>query len=225
MASPAKRVKVAAPEPLILYSYWRSSCSWRVRIALDYKGIPYTNKPINLLQNEHMSPEYLKINPMGVLPALVIPGTGVVLTQSMAILEYIEEVYPHNALLPPTPEQRAAVRSICNAIVSGIQPLQNLAVINKIAADHGESHKVPWAKFHIEDGFDGLEALLSQYAGKYCVGDKFTLADACLVPQVYNARRFNVDVERYPTIARVNKLAEQHPSVLTSKPDAMPDMV
>eukprot|EP00760_Papus_ankaliazontas_P032151 PhM_4_TR5665/c0_g1_i1/m.69759/K01800/maiA, GSTZ1; maleylacetoacetate isomerase len=220
MSSP-KRAKTEA-DTYTLYSYWRSSCSWRVRAALKHKSIPFEYKPINLLKKEQKSPEYVALNPMGVVPALVTPS-GVVLTQSLAIMEYLEEVHTASGLLPAAPEQRAATRMVCNVISSGIQPIQNLGVLAKVGADFGEEHKMPWGKHWISVGFEALEKILEQTAGEYCVGDSFTMADVCLVPQVYNANRFAVDIDKFPVIKRVHANAAAHPSMAETHPDKMPD--
>ncbi|XP_045132524.1 maleylacetoacetate isomerase-like isoform X3 [Portunus trituberculatus] len=170
---------MTTPKP-ILYSYFRSSCSWRVRIVLAHKKIDYEYQPIHLLKKEQVSDEYTKVNPMGQVPALIVEDK--MLTQSISIMEYLEETYPQNPLLPKEPLLRAKVREICEVIGSGIQPLQNLAVLQKIGDE-----KMEWGHFYINKGFCALEQLLAGCAGKYSVGDQVTLADCCLVPQVYNA--------------------------------------
>ncbi|XP_045584398.1 probable maleylacetoacetate isomerase 2 isoform X2 [Procambarus clarkii] len=182
----------------VLYSYYRSSCAWRVRIALAYKGVEYEYRPVHLLKKEQVSDDYMKLNPMGQVPALVIGSRT--LTQSMSILEYLEEAYPQKPLLPKDLFLRAKVREVCEVIASGIQPLQNLSVLQKV----GDEKKMEWAQFYINKGFIALEQLLAGCAGKFSVGDEVTLADCCLVPQVYNAFRFRVDKTPFPTIMRVN---------------------
>ncbi|XP_029642112.1 maleylacetoacetate isomerase [Octopus sinensis] len=184
----------------ILYSYWRSSCSWRVRIALALKNIPYEYKAVHLVKDggQQHSDEFKKMNPMEQVPALVIDG--ITLTQSMAIMEYLNDTRPEPALLPKCPAKKAVVREICECIVSGIQPLQNVGVLQKLG-----DKKMEWSLYWIEKGFHALENLLKQSAGKYCVGDEITMADLCLVPQVYNAERYNVNMESFPMISRINK--------------------
>lgn len=169
----------------ILYSYWRSSCSWRVRICLNLKEIPYDIKPISLIKSggEQHCNEYREVNPMEQVPALQIDGHTLI--ESMSIMQYLEETRPQRTLLPQDFHKRAKVREICEVISAGIQPLQNLIVLIHV----GEEKKKEWAQHWITRGFRAVEKLLSTSAGKYCVGDEITLADCCLVPQVFNARR------------------------------------
>lgn len=188
----------------VLYSYWRSSCSWRVRIALNLKEIPYDIKPISLIKagGEQHCNEYREVNPMEQVPALQIGrykkkgkirhsnysifiADGHTLVESLAIMHYLEETRPQRPLLPQDVHKRAKVREICEVIASGIQPLQNLIVLIHV----GEEKKKEWAQHWITRGFRAIEKLLSTSAGKYCVGDEISLADCCLVPQVFNARR------------------------------------
>ncbi|MFH4977058.1 hypothetical protein AB6A40_003767 [Gnathostoma spinigerum] len=173
----------------ILYSYWRSSCSWRVRAALELKGIEYECKTINLVENDQVAKEYLRMNPVGYVPTFV--HKNAVIFESLAILEYLEEAFPdRQALLPKDPIGRATVRAIALQIIAGIQPLQNLKVLKTINADYGgPSARASWAIRWIERGFEGLEKHLEKTSGKYCYGDEITIADVCLVPQVYNAKR------------------------------------
>ena len=185
-----------------LYGRYMSSCSWRVRCVLQHKGIAYDYIPIDFPRGEHLSPSYLKLNPMGFIPCYVT-ASKTVLTQSLAIMEYLEETSGGSApLMPSSPEGRAAIRAICNAVASGFQPLQNIGVLQKVDADdQGKGKGQAWAKFWIEDGFEGLEVLLKTHAGLFCYGDSLTIADCCVVPQVYNAReRYGVDMSRYPTL-------------------------
>ncbi|XP_055937497.1 maleylacetoacetate isomerase-like [Argiope bruennichi] len=203
----------------ILYSYFRSSCSWRVRIALAFKNIDYEYKAINLLKGEQYSEEFLKINPCGSIPVLVDKGN--VICSSSAILEYLEETVPSAPLLPSDPVSRAHVRAIEDSIVASIQPLQNVKVLKHVGAE-----SQAWGKHWIESGFKALEKILETTHGKYCFGDKVTFADVCLVPQVFNAKRFNVDMAPYPLIrqisSRLNELKEfkvSHPFVQPDCPD------
>ncbi|KAK4307484.1 hypothetical protein Pmani_020750 [Petrolisthes manimaculis] len=207
---------MASQKP-VLYSYFRSSCSWRVRIVLAHKGIEYDYRPINLLKKEQVGDEFKKLNPMGQVPALVIGDKT--LTQSLSIMEYLEEVYPQNPLLPKDPILKAKVREVCEVICSGIQPLQNFSVLQRV----GEEKKMEWGHFFINRGFIALEELLSGCSGKYCVGDEVTLADCCLVPQVYNANRFKVDLSQFPIISGVHQALSGLNSVTASHPSAQPD--
>nr|CAH7718657.1 unnamed protein product [Callosobruchus chinensis] len=203
----------------VLYSYWRSSCSWRVRIALQLKEIPYEVRSVSLIKSggEQHSNEYRSVNPMEQVPALQIDGATLV--ESMAIMHYLDETRPQRPLLPRDCTKRAKVREICEVIASGIQPLQNLTVLIYV----GEEKKNEWAKHWIKRGFTAVEKLLSASAGKYCVGDDITMADCCLIPQVFNARRFQVDLRPYPTILRIDRELENHPAFIASHPNQQPD--
>nr|XP_056707366.1 maleylacetoacetate isomerase [Euleptes europaea] len=202
----------------ILYSYFRSSCSWRVRIALALKGIAYDQAPVNLVKDggQQLSSEYRSVNPMQQVPALKIDG--VTLSQSLAIIEYLEETRPDPRILPQDPKKRVQVRMISDLIASGIQPLQNLTVLQQL----GEK-KLEWAQRCISHGFKALEQILQETAGHYCVGDEVSMADLCLVPQVYNAERYKVDLAPYPTIRRINKALLELEEFKTSHPSRQPD--
>ncbi|XP_070610295.1 maleylacetoacetate isomerase isoform X2 [Erythrolamprus reginae] len=202
----------------VLYTYFRSSCSWRVRIALALKGIACEQVSINLIKDggQQMSSGFQAVNPMQQVPAIIIDG--ITLSQSIAIIEYLEDSRPLPRLLPQDPKMRAVVRMISNHIASGIQPLQNLAVLQQM----GEK-KQDWAQGVISQGFKALEQILQETAGRYCVGDEVTMADLCLVPQVYNAERFKVDLTPYPTISRINKALLELEAFQSSHPSRQPD--
>lgn len=202
----------------VLYSYFRSSCTWRVRIALALKGIAYDQVPVNLLKDggEQLSPEFSALNPMQQVPALRIDG--ITLSQSLAIIEYLEETRPKPRVLPKDPKKRAQVRMISDHIASGIQPLQNLTVLKQA----GEK-KLEWAQTCISRGFKALEQILQETSGSYCVGDEVSMADLCLVPQVYNAERYKVDLAPYPIIRRINKALLELEEFQTSHPCRQPD--
>ncbi|NWU90005.1 MAAI isomerase, partial [Upupa epops] len=202
----------------ILYSYFRSSCSWRVRIALALKGISYDLVPVNILKDggQQFSAEFKAVNPMQQVPALKIDG--IILSQSLAIIHYLEDTRPNPRLLPQDPKKRAQVRMIADHVVSGIQPLQNLAVLNQM----GEK-KMEWAQKYITSGFQALEQILQQTAGCYCVGDEISMADLCLVPQVFNAERYKVNMGPYPTITRINKALLELEAFQVSHPSRQPD--
>eukprot|EP01060_Flectonema_neradi_P036880 TRINITY_DN725_c0_g1_i1.p1 TRINITY_DN725_c0_g1~~TRINITY_DN725_c0_g1_i1.p1 ORF type:complete len:222 (+),score=51.60 TRINITY_DN725_c0_g1_i1:53-718(+) len=215
-------IKRAKPDTLTLHSYWRSSCSWRVRIALAVKGVEYKYEAVNLLKGEQKGEKYVaEKNVMKQVPSLDVGDD--VLSQSLAIMEYIEEVYPGPSLLPDSAIDKAKVRELCQIIASGIQPIQNLAVIAKIAADFGEEHKPKWANYWITQGFVSLEKQLQKTAGKYCFGDQITMADACLIPQIYNANRFAVDMTQFPTIVKVKKNLDEVEVIRKAEPENMPD--
>uniref|UniRef100_UPI003AB09D23 maleylacetoacetate isomerase isoform X1 n=1 Tax=Centroberyx gerrardi TaxID=166262 RepID=UPI003AB09D23 len=202
----------------VLHGYFRSSCSWRVRIAFALKGIEYDQVPVHLIKDggQQLTDQYKALNPMQQVPAVQIDG--IILSQSLAVIQYIEETRPGPRLLPADPKKRAQVRMICDLIASGIQPLQNLYVIQKIGAE-----KVQWAQHFIQRGFQALEPILKETAGKYCVGDEISMADICLVPQVYNAERFKVDVGQYPTIKRLNETLLKIEAFKVSHPSCQPD--
>ncbi|KAM7402977.1 hypothetical protein PAMA_003753 [Pampus argenteus] len=208
----------------VLHGYFRSSCSWRVRIAFALKGIEYDQVAVNLIQDGgqqcfyvlQFTEHYKTLNPMQQVPAVEIDG--LVLSQSLAVIQYIDETRPGPRLLPADPKKRAQVRMISDIISSGIQPLQNLHVIQKMGTE-----KVQWAQHFIHRGFQALEPILKQTAGKYCVGDEVSMADICLIPQVYNAERFKVDVGLYPTIQRLNETLHEMEAFRVSHPSRQPD--
>lgn len=213
-----------------LYSYFRSSASWRVRNALEFKGLPWEYRAVHLIRDggEQLKPEHLALNPMAEVPVLVVTpygGQPFSLTQSVAILEHLEEVHPEPALLPSHPTSRALVRAIVETVNSGIHPIQNLKVLVELEANHGltADGRVAWARRWIERGFAGLETMLERTAGRFAVGDAVTLADCVLVPQVYNAERFGADMTRFPTIARVAAAASALPAFARATPSAQPD--
>ncbi|XP_036887572.1 maleylacetoacetate isomerase-like isoform X2 [Sturnira hondurensis] len=168
----------------ILYSYFRSSCAWRVRIALALKSIDYEILPVDLTKDggHQFSEEFQALNPMKQVPALKIDG--ITISQSLAIIEYLEETRPTPPLLPQDPKKRVFVRMISDLITSGIQPLQNLSVLKQV----GQENQLIWAQKAITSGFNALEQILQRTAGKYCMGDEVSMADLCLVPQVENAK-------------------------------------
>lgn len=206
-----------------LYTYFRSSAAYRVRIALNLKEIEHELVAVNLLKSEQQSAEYLDKNPQGLLPALETDQG--VLAQSMAILEYLEETYPQTPLLFGDAWQKAQIRNLCYAIACDIHPVDNLRVLKYLSTELGvdDEAKNAWYRHWVEVGFEKIELLLdAKY--EYCVGDKPSLADVCLVPQVFNALRFNVDMTAYPKIAaiyeRCNKLAAFSNAAPQNQPDA-----
>ncbi len=193
---------------LTLYHYWRSSCSWRVRWALAIKKVEYKLIAVDLLKAEHQSTEYLKKSPLGFVPCLEVNGTPLV--ESLAILEWIEETYPTPALLPADPILRARARQLSMMIVSGIQPLQNLSVQKYYCPD--DKKRMEDGRYWIKRGFDSIEKVLAKTAGDFCIGNSITFADLCLIPQCYNADRFELPISQFPKIneiyVRARKLAE-----------------
>ncbi|WP_133661716.1 maleylacetoacetate isomerase [Paraburkholderia sp. BL10I2N1] len=210
-----------------LYSYFRSSASYRVRIALNLKNLSYDYVPVHLVRGggEQLSPEYRKLNPDAVVPTLV-DGDDVI-TQSLAIIDWIEETRPEPPLLPSTASDRAYVRSVALQIACEIHPLNNLRVLRYLKRTLGVSDeaKDAWYRHWIEAGFATLEAHLVSdgRAGKLCFGDTPTLADACLVPQVFNAHRFKIDTAPFPTIHRIYEYAMQIDAFQRAAPEQQPD--
>jgi maleylacetoacetate isomerase len=209
---------------LVLYHYWRSSSSWRVRFALEHKKVAYESKFVNLLKSEQLAAEHKQISPMGVVPCLLVDGRP--LTESMAICEYLEEVAPERPLLPRDPWRRARVRQVAEHINAGIQPLQNLIVLDRISAET-EPRKA-WVQFFNERGLGALEAMLEGFekegiSGRYAVGDELTLADVFLVPQVFTALRFEVPLEPFPRAARIYQTCMQLEAAIASSPGKQPD--
>jgi maleylacetoacetate isomerase len=212
---------------LKLYGYWRSSAAYRVRIALGLKGLTWESVPVHLVRDggEQRKPSYRHINPQGRVPALEHDGR--VLTQSLAIIEYLDETWPAPALLPSTAAARARVRALAQLIACDIHPLNNLRVLQYVGKEFGQSEDArnDWYRHWIADGFDALEALLaaSPETGRYCHGDAPGLADALLVPQVYNARRYQCDLAAYPTITRIDQACSELPAFERARPERQLD--
>lgn len=210
-----------------LYSYFRSSAAYRVRIALNLKGLPYEYEPVHLLRGggEQLTPEYRRIGPDGIVPALV--DGDLVLQQSLAIIEYLEETHPTPALLPSAPGDRAYVRAIALQIACEIHPLNNLRVLKylKHTLNVADEAKDAWYRHWVTNGFDVLEPRLASDSrtGTFVYGDTPTMADLALVPQVFNAQRFNVDMSPYPTIQRIYDEALRHDAFVRASPERQPD--
>ncbi|UTH75088.1 maleylacetoacetate isomerase [Chromobacterium sp. IIBBL 290-4] len=210
----------------VLYGYYRSSAAYRVRIALNLKGLAYQYRAVNLLKGEQKSPEYLAINPHGLVPLL--DDGGVKVAQSLAICEYLDEAYPDGVkLLPADPATRARARSIALAIAADIHPLQNPRVGKHLQMTFGadEEGKTEWTRHWIRTGFDALEQQLAEQPSRYAVGDAISLADICLLPQVFSARRFGVDLAPYPNIVRIADALEAIPAFADAHPSRQPDAV
>ncbi len=222
-------------EKLILYSYFRSSAAYRVRIALNLKELNYELRPVHLLRDGgmHRRAEYRDINPQGLVPALQIQEAlddgirTMNFNQSLAILEYLEERYPEPPLLPKSPETRAFVRSLALMICCDIHPLNNLRVLNylKQECELSEARAGSWYRHWIEEGFAALEKTLARTAcpGTFCYGDRPSLADVCLVPQVYNALRFDCDLQPFPRISGIYQHCLQWPAFAAAAPECQTD--
>lgn len=210
---------MTAPVPrLRLYHYWRSSSSWRVRWAFAFKGVESEMVPIDLLSGESESPEHLARNPAGFVPALeFIDEENTYLTESLAIIQWIDELVPAPTLLPGSAMDRARIRQLAETVNSGTQPLQNLGAQYRHSDDPVERKK--WAQHWNHLGLDVYEKLVRSTAGSYSFGDTLTLADLCLIPQCYNARRFDVDVSAFPIVSRIEAAALKAPSCVASHPD------
>lgn len=210
-----------------LYGYFRSSASYRVRIALNLKGVDAQQVPVNLREGEQKAAGYQGINPQGLLPSL--QHDGHILTQSLAIMEYLEECFPEPAILPDDPSERARVRALSQVIASDISPLNNLGVLKYLKDDLNvtDEQKDAWYRHWIEKGFSALESLLanSEHTGNFCHWDSPTMADCCLVPQVFNARRFGCPLEAYPTILRIDAICAQHPAFAKAHPSEQQDAI
>jgi maleylpyruvate isomerase len=208
-----------------LYTYFRSSAAYRVRIALNLKGIAYDAVPIDLRPGAHRQPDYLARNPQGLIPALEVAGS--VIGQSMAIIEYLEETHPQPPLLPGSPLDRARVRSMALAVACDMHPLNNLRVLNYLRSPLGQDEAAvdTWYRHWIAAGFRGLEeeAKRSSGDGRHLFGASVTLADVFLVPQMFNARRFNCNLEPFPTLRAICAHLEALPEFDRAAPNAQPD--
>ncbi|MCC6071690.1 maleylacetoacetate isomerase [Massilia sp. GCM10020059] len=211
-----------------LYTYFRSSAAYRVRIALNLKGLPYEAAPVHLLRSggEQLQPAYRAVNPAAMIPSLALDN-GATLTQSMAIIEYLDEAHPAVPLLPADPLGRARVRALALTVACDIHPLGNLRVLKFLVHELkvSDDAKAAWSRHWITEGFVALEAMLagSPETGRFCHGDTPTLADCCLVPQVFNALRFEVDMARFPTIARIHAACSELDAFAAAHPSKQPD--
>jgi maleylpyruvate isomerase len=209
---------------LTLNSYWRSSCSWRVRIALHWKGLPFTYRAVNLAEGEQFEIPHRARNPMSTVPLLEVEEGGETLRlgQSMAILEWLEERHPSPPLLPRDPAGRARVRRIAEDVNSSIQPYQNTSTTRWLRERH-PGDDVAFTTHFLTRTMTGLEEVVADGAGKFCHGDAVTLADLFVVPQLYGARRFGVDVTRFPTLLRVEAACAALQPFVLAAPDRQPD--
>lgn len=208
-----------------LYGYWRSSASFRVRLALYFKGLEFDYIPVHLVKDggEQHSAEYRKLNPAGLVPTFV--DDDVVLNQSLAIIEYLDERYASNPLLPAATIDRAKVRALAYDLACELQPVTNLRVLKYLTGELNctDDQRLEWLHHWIHTSFTAFEQRLNETAGDYCYGDSVTLADICLLPQVYNAQRFNVALDDYPTLQAVNDRLQQLDAVQQARPENQPD--
>ncbi|WCT72453.1 maleylacetoacetate isomerase [Sphingomonas naphthae] len=208
---------------MILHGYWRSGTSYRTRIAFNLKGVAYETAPTNLIAGEQRGDAYRALNPQGLVPALALDGA--VLTQSPAIIEWLEETCPDPPLLPADPVGRATVRAMAALIGCDIHPLNNLRVLKALKGDLGASQETidAWAARWIGDGFAALEKMVSRHGNGFAYGSGPTLADCYLIPQIYSAERFKVDLSPYPRLLAIRAAAEALPAFADAHPDRQPD--
>jgi maleylacetoacetate isomerase len=209
---------------LALYGYWRSSSSWRVRIGLALKGLDYEYRALNLKKGDHRGEDHLVRNPTSQVPVLAVEEDGTTrhLVQSMAILEWLDERFPSPPLLPADAYGRARVRALAEHVNSGIQPYQNLSALLWLKSRMEGGDKM-WVQHWLRIGLTALERSVRDGAGRFCHGDEVTLADLYLVPQLYGARRFDVDVEQYPTLLNVEDACKELDAFKKAEPDVQPD--
>lgn len=208
---------------MILHGYWRSGAAYRTRITLELKGLAYGQQGVDLRTGAQRSEAFVALNPQGMVPALEVDGA--VLTQSPAILEWLEEAHPAPALLPASPLERAHVRAMAALIGCDIHPLNNLRVGKALRETFGADQAAvdAWAARWIAPGFEALEALVGRHGAGWCFGDAPTLADCYLIPQIYSARRFNVSLAAFPRLLAIDAAAGLHPAFIAAHPDNQPD--
>ncbi|XP_017977503.1 PREDICTED: glutathione S-transferase zeta class isoform X1 [Theobroma cacao] len=218
-----------ASSKLVLYSYWQSSCSWRVRFALNLKGLSYEYKAVNLAKGEQFTPDFEKLNPLHFVPVLV--DGDVVVSDSYAILMYLEEKYPQRTLLPADPQQKALnlqfiMPQVASIISSSIQPLLMLSILKYLEEKVGLEERLLFVQTNIEKGFLALEKLLKDFVGKYATGEEVYMADVFMAPQIAVAtERFKIDMSKFPTLSRIYESQRALPEFLAASPERQPDAV
>ncbi|XP_057980914.1 glutathione S-transferase 2-like [Malania oleifera] len=214
----------ASPSKLVLYSFWQSSCAWRVRFALSLKGLPYEYRAVNLAKGEQFTPEFGQLNPLHFVPVLV--DGDLVVSDSYAILMYLEEKYPQKALLPVDPQLRALNLQAASIISSSIQPLHMISVLKFIEEKLGSEEGLSWARYNIEKGFNALEKLLKDFASRYATGEDVFMSDVFLAPQIAVAtERFKIDMAKFPILSRINGSYMALPEFQASSPERQPDAI
>ena len=210
---------------ITLYTYFRSSAAFRVRIALELKGLKHQDVYVHLRKNEQMSQAFRDLNPQGFVPTLIHAGHAI--SQSLAIIEYLDEVFPDLPLLPNDPLSRARVRQIAYAIACDIHPINNLRVRRFLIREYGknETDIDDFMRYWIEQGFDALEKMIGGHpqTGRFCHGEQPTMADLCLIPQIANARTVNMDINRWPTLRAIEKSAYEMPAFVAAQPKSQAD--
>lgn len=223
---------MASIKEMTLYSYYYSSASWRVRAVLALKKIPFAYETIQLLEGKQHSDDYVKINPMHQVPALKVidnENKTHLLTQSLAIIQFLEENYPGNSIYPKDPVLRAKSRAIAETISGGIQPLQNLETLVRygeplgLGSEQNQETRKKIAAYWLNKKMVDLEKLVKNTAGKYCVGDEVTIADICLVPQMFNAKRFEIDSSKFPLLKEIDTRLQELEIFKVSHPFSCPD--
>lgn len=208
-----------------LYTFFRSSTSFRLRIALAFKGLEYTPQFVSLPKMQHREPGYMEMNPQGLVPALVDEGR--LYTQSLAMLEYLDERHPEPPLMPRDIEERAYVRTLSQIIGCDIHPLNNVRVLKYLRARWklSEDDSNEWYAHWVAEGMRSLEATLLREGrhGRFCLGERFSIADVCLAPQVFNAQRFNCDLSAYPTVTAISERVMAEPAVVRAHPSGQAD--
>lgn len=208
-----------------VYSYFRSSCSARLRIALNIKGVSYDQVPVNLLKNEQTSEKHRQLNPSGSVPLLVChneAGGHFKIGQSVAAIEYLDEVHPQHPLLPrDDPKARALARTLAAIVACDIQPVTNLRILRRVREMGGDAEV--WIRELAASGFEAYEAVAKESAGVFSVGDEMSIADACLVPAIWNAQRFGVELEAFPTVRRIMEALERETAVVSARYSRQPD--
>lgn len=214
---------------LKLYGYWRSTAAYRVRIALNIKQIDYAQESVHLVKNggEQHKPEFRRLNPQGLVPTLIDGNINI--SQSLAILEYLEDKYPENTLLPNDLTARAKTRQLCQIIACDVHPLNNLRILKYLSNELSitDDAKQVWYHHWIREGFKAFEQIIeqNQFTGSFSMGKELSLADACLIPQIYNANRFNFPMDEFPRLQEINENCLQLTAFQNAVPENQPDAV